>query len=137
MNLVEVYSYCSVYGIKPNHLHTKHVKTFTFLYKNGIYHTKSLKERKSPCSPRDSQESSPPPQFKSINSSALSLLHSPTLTSNTPMIVWRWAMGKCVREGLERDTRKFVGRWVCFYLDFSKSFMEEIHIYVKTSNCTH
>ena len=35
----------------------------------------------SPCSPRDSQESSPAPQFKSINSSALSLLHSPTLTS--------------------------------------------------------
>ena len=35
----------------------------------------------SPCSPRDSQESSPTLQFKSINSSALSLLHSPTLTS--------------------------------------------------------
>ena len=35
----------------------------------------------SPCSPRDSQESSPTPQFKSINSSALSLLYSPTLTS--------------------------------------------------------
>ena len=35
----------------------------------------------SPCSPRDSQESSPTPQFKSINSSALSLLHSPILTS--------------------------------------------------------
>ena len=33
------------------------------------------------CSPRDSQESSPTPQLKSINSSALSLLHSPTLTS--------------------------------------------------------
>ena len=31
------------------------------------------------CSPRDSQESSPTPQFKSINSSALSLLYSPTL----------------------------------------------------------
>ena len=30
---------------------------------------------------RDSQESSLTPQFKSINSSALSLLHSPTLTS--------------------------------------------------------
>ena len=29
----------------------------------------------------DSQESSPTPQFKSINSLALSLLHSPTLTS--------------------------------------------------------
>ena len=35
----------------------------------------------SPCSPRDSQESSPRPQFKSINSSALSFLYSPTLTS--------------------------------------------------------
>ena len=35
----------------------------------------------SPCSPRDSQESSPTPQFKTINSSALSLLHNPTLTS--------------------------------------------------------
>ena len=35
----------------------------------------------SPCSPRDSQESSPTPQFKSINSSALNFLYSPTLTS--------------------------------------------------------
>ena len=35
----------------------------------------------SPCSPRDPQESSPTPQFKRINSSALSFLHSPTLTS--------------------------------------------------------
>ena len=31
-------------------------------------------------SPRDSQESSPTPQFKSINSSALSFLYSPDLT---------------------------------------------------------
>ena len=35
----------------------------------------------APCSPRDSQESSPTPHFKSINSSVLSFLHSPTLTS--------------------------------------------------------
>ena len=35
----------------------------------------------SPCSGRDSQESSPAPQFKSINSSPLSFLHSPSLTS--------------------------------------------------------
>ena len=35
----------------------------------------------SPCSPRDSQESSPAPQFKSISSSALSLLYGPALTS--------------------------------------------------------
>ena len=49
----------------------------------GIFRTDFLQEWLvgSPCSPRDSQESSPTPQFKSINSSALSLLHSPTLTS--------------------------------------------------------
>ena len=35
----------------------------------------------SPCSPKDSQESSPTPQFKSINFLVLSFLHSPTLTS--------------------------------------------------------
>ena len=35
----------------------------------------------SPWSPRDSQESPPTPQFKSINSSALSFLYSQTLTS--------------------------------------------------------
>ena len=35
----------------------------------------------SPCSPRDSQESSPTAQFRSINFSALSFPHSPTLTS--------------------------------------------------------
>ena len=33
----------------------------------------------SPCSPRDSQESSPTPQFKSINSSMLSFLYGLTL----------------------------------------------------------
>ena len=35
----------------------------------------------SPWSPRDSQRSSPTPQFKSINFSVLSFLYSPTLTS--------------------------------------------------------
>ena len=34
----------------------------------------------SPCRPRDSQESSPTPQFKSINSLVLSSLYSPTHT---------------------------------------------------------
>ena len=34
----------------------------------------------SPCSPWDSQESSPTPQFKNINFWALSFLYSPTLT---------------------------------------------------------
>ena len=35
----------------------------------------------SPCSPRDSQDSSPTPQFKSINSLVLSFLYDTTLTS--------------------------------------------------------
>ena len=35
----------------------------------------------SPCSPRDSQESSPTPKFKSINSAAFSYPYSSTLTS--------------------------------------------------------
>ena len=35
----------------------------------------------SPCCSKDSQESSPAPQFKSINSLVLSLLYGPTLTS--------------------------------------------------------
>ena len=35
----------------------------------------------SPCSPKGSQESYPTPQFKSINSSPLSFLYSPTVTS--------------------------------------------------------
>ena len=35
----------------------------------------------SPCSPSDSQESSPTPQFKSINFTVLSFLHSSTFTS--------------------------------------------------------
>ena len=35
----------------------------------------------SPCCPRDSQESSSTPQFKSINSLVLSFLYSATLTS--------------------------------------------------------
>ena len=40
-----------------------------------------LNNLQSNCSPWDSQESSPTPQFKSINFSVLSLLYGPTLTS--------------------------------------------------------
>ena len=35
----------------------------------------------SPCSPKDSQDSSPVPQFENINSLALSFLYGPALTS--------------------------------------------------------
>ena len=55
----------------------------------------------SPCSPRDSQESSPTPQLKSINSSELNFLHSPTLTSihdtGKTIALTRWSfVGKVV-----------------------------------------
>ena len=43
--------------------------------------SKNTQEISHPESPRDSQESFPTPHFKSINSSALSFLYSPTLTS--------------------------------------------------------
>ena len=46
-----------------------------------------------PCSPRDSQESSPTPQFKSINSLALSFmvqLSHPYMTTGKTMALTRW-----------------------------------------------
>ena len=42
----------------------------------------------SPCSPRDSQESSLAPRFESNNSLALSLLYGPKHPYMTPLTVW-------------------------------------------------
>ena len=75
----------------------------------------------SPCSPRDSQESSPTPQFKSINSLALSFPYSPTLTSI-------FDYGKTT--ALTRRT--FVGRCLCFLiccLGWSKIFFQWASIF--------
>ena len=48
----------------------------------------------TPCCPRDSQESSPTPQFKSINSLVLSFLYSPTshpyMTTAKTITLTRW-----------------------------------------------
>ena len=59
--------------------------SFSFSINSSKEHSRLISFRMdwfgSPCSRRDSQESSPTPQFKSISSSALSLLHSPTLAS--------------------------------------------------------
>ena len=61
----------------------EHPGLISFRMKNGLVG--------SPCSPRDSQESSPTPQSKSINSSVLSFFHSPTLTSSdfNPQVRWK------------------------------------------------
>ena len=54
-------------------------QSFQWIFMNDDF----LKNRLvgSPCSPRDSQESFPTSQFKCINSSGLSFLYGPTLTS--------------------------------------------------------
>ena len=44
----------------------------------------------SPCSPRDSQEPSPTPQFKSINALALSFLYSPYMTTGKTIALTKW-----------------------------------------------
>ena len=56
----------------------------------------------SPCSPRNSQESSPTPQFKSINFSVLSFLYGPAdfsvaqMVKNLPAMqeTWVWSLGR-------------------------------------------
>ena len=55
--------------------------SFSISPSSGYSGVISLMMGGSPCSPRDSQESSPTPQFNSINASALSFLYGPTLTS--------------------------------------------------------
>ena len=65
-------------------LHSRLPKYWSFSFSiQWIFRTDFLYDwlAGSPCSPRDSQESSPTPQFKGINSSVLSFLYSPTLTS--------------------------------------------------------
>ena len=63
------------------------IKSFSFSispsneYSGLIYFRMDYFPLGSPCCPRDSQESSPTPQFKSINTSLLSILNTPTLTS--------------------------------------------------------
>jgi len=54
-----------------------------------------------PCCLRDSQQSSPTPQFKSINSLALCLLYGPTLTPYmTPGKTIVWLYGLCWQSNL-------------------------------------
>ena len=53
-------------------------QSFQWIFRTGFLYDGLLE---SSCSPRDSQESTPTPQFKSINSLVLSFLYSPTFTS--------------------------------------------------------
>ena len=65
-------------------LHIRWPKDWSFSFSMSfqwIFRTDFLWLVESPCCPRDSQESSPTPQFKSINFLVLSFLYSSTLTS--------------------------------------------------------
>ena len=77
----------------------------------------------SPSYPRDSQESSPTPQFKSINFLVLSFLHSPTLTSihdcGKTIALTRWTFaGKAVSLLLN-----MLSRFVIAFLPRSKHLL--------------
>ena len=63
------------WSLQLQHLSFQWIFRTGFLYDGLVW---------SPCSPRDSQEFSPPSQFKSVNSSALSLLSSP----NSHIHIW-------------------------------------------------
>ena len=60
--------------LEPQHQH----QSFQWIFRTDILYDWLVW---SLCSPRDSQESSPTPQFKSINSLVLSFLYGSTLTS--------------------------------------------------------
>ena len=82
----------------------------------------------SPCSPRDSQESSTTPQFKSINSSAFNFLYSPTLTSihtGKTMTLTRWTfVGKVMPllfNMLPRLVIAFLPRSKCLLISWLQS----------------
>ena len=73
----------------------------TFLLQDGLVG--------SPCYPRDSQESSPTPQFKIINFSALSFLRSPTLTS----IHDHWKNHSLDQTDLWDTIYRHIAKWCC------------------------
>ena len=74
-----------VLDFQPQHQSFQWIFRFDFLYDWQVWF---------PCSPRDSQESSPMPQFKSIISSALSFLYGPVLfpcmTTGKTIALTRW-----------------------------------------------
>ena len=77
------------------------------------------------CSPRESQESSPTPQFKNINFSALSFLYSLNLTSihdyGKAIALTRWTFVGKVRSLLLNMLSRWVITFHCFpiYLPWS------------------
>ena len=84
-------------------------------------------------SPRDSQKSSPTPQFKSINYSALSFLYSPTLTSihttGKTIALTRWAFVDKVTSLLFN----MLSRLVITFLPRSQRLSSKLPLHVHTT----
>ena len=81
----------------------------------------------SPCSPRNSQESSPTPQFEGINSLALCLLYGPALTSihdywedhnlDCTNLCWHGLLDLCLLfYALSRSITAFLPRCKCLLI---------------------
>ena len=99
----------------------------------------------SPCSPRDSQESSSTPQFKSISSPKLSFLYSPTLTlymttGKTIALTW-WTFGAKVLSllfnMLSRLGIAFLSRNKCLLISWLQSPSAVIVEPLKVCHCFH
>ena len=69
------------FSISPSNEYSGLISFRKFKFPNSRFPASQEGLVGSPCSPTDSQESSPTPQFKSISSSAPSFPYSPTLTS--------------------------------------------------------
>ena len=88
---------------------------------------------------KDSQESSPTPQFKSINSSVLSFLHSPTVTSihdhRKTIVLTRWTLVSKVMSlllnMLSRLVITFLPRSKCVFISWLQSPSAVILVFSK------
>ena len=79
-----------------------------------------------PCSPRDSQESFPVPQFKSISSLALSLLYSTLMSihdywKNHSLTIWTFVCKVMLFNTLSRFVIAFLPRNKCLLISWLKS----------------
>ena len=100
----------------------------------------------SPCSPRDSQESSPTSQFKRINS-VLSFLYGPTLTSihEHEVLVNVWSSKFMQSEGIHWQTVLIMGNIQRFQTSRSKNILlagcsvswSEVIVFIKPNTQSH
>ena len=90
----------------------RHCPDYSNIYCSGLISFKNWLVW-SPCSPRASQESSPAPQFESINSLSLSLLYCPTscvVAPIKPAVPW---------SGLDKISMARLYHFICYPLNAS------------------